>query len=571
MSGFQSPITIGEAMEHIRRHEYLIPAFQREYVWSSSQVERLFDSLMKGYPISSMLFWKVKDEGKTKYRFYEFLRYFIQNHHTHNELFNTSSVNDFYAVLDGQQRLTSLYIGLYGSYAYHRYYHKYENNENNYPTRHLYLNISRLLQEESDMTYYFNFRDKKETLEKPLIVDNNGEKWFKVGYITTLHSPDYDLGDFVTDNHLERNERKILERLEHVIFTDLLINFYEEDTPNPDIAVNIFVRINSGGTALSFSAILLSLMIAGWKEKDAKIEINHLVDGINAKGFSISNDFVLKSLLYLYHRDVRFRIQNFTNDFITLIESNWENIRNSIISLFDLMLSFGFNNWTLTSYNATLPILYYIYHLDIYKNFVNGTAYKENRTIVKRWLLKSLVLKTFTGSSDRALSASRKAFTDDITKHYISQDFQNFPSDELSKVLSQTTLSTEGYEELLSTQKDNKFAFSILALLYPNLDYKNNNFHLDHLHPVASFNATIHDWNIYNSILNLEMLDANENESKNAKSLEQWVKDETKEGNRKDFLLNHLIPDVDLSINNFQNFIEKRKQLLIQKLQELFI
>lgn len=55
MSGFQSPISIGEAMEHIHRPEYLIPAFQREYVWGADQVERLFDSLMKGYSISSMI------------------------------------------------------------------------------------------------------------------------------------------------------------------------------------------------------------------------------------------------------------------------------------------------------------------------------------------------------------------------------------------------------------------------------------------------------------------------------------------------------------------------------------
>lgn len=501
------------------------------------------------------------------------MSYFIQNHHTHNELFDTNSVNDFYAVLDGQQRLTSLYIGLYGSYAYHRYYHKYDNTENNYPTRHLYLNITRLRQEEeSDMTYYFNFRDKKETKEKPIFIDNCGEKWFKVGYISTLHnnSSEYDLEDFASEYKLERSERKILKKLENVIFTNLLINYYEEDTQNPDIAVNIFVRINSGGTALSISAILLSLMIAGWKEKDAKTEINHLVDGINAKGFSISYDFILKSLLYLYHRDVRFRIQNFTNDFISLIECNWENIRNAIISLFDLMQSYGFNNWTLTSNNATLPILYYLYHRGIYKNFVNGTAYKDERSIIKKWLLKSLVLKTFTGSSDRALSNSRKAFTDDVAKQNINPQIQQFPFRELSIVLNQTTLSEEGYEGMLNTQKDDKFAFSILALLYPNLDYKNNNFHLDHLHPAASFDERIHDWPTYNSILNLEMLDANENESKNAKPLEQWVNEETKDIDRHAFLSTHLIPDVDLSINNFSNFIDARKKLLIKKLQDLF-
>lgn len=571
MSGFQSPITIGEAMEHIRRHEYLIPAFQREYVWGADQVERLFDSLMKGYPISSMLFWKVRDDGKLKYRFYEFLNYFIQNKHTHNNLYDASSVNDFYAVLDGQQRLTSLYIGLFGSYAYHQYRHSYDYSENNYPTRHLYLNISREFQEEeSDMTFKFLFRDKKETNEKPLFVDGSGDKWFKVGHIVSLHNQDYDLDDFSTDNALERTEKKILKKLDKVIFTDLRINFYEEDTQDPDVAVNIFVRINSGGTALSFSAILLSLLIAGWKEKDAKTEISNLVDVINSKGFSITYDFILKSLLYLYHNDVRFKIQSFTNDFIAKIEDNWEKIRNSIIALFDLMHGYGFNYRTLTSYNATLPVFYYIYHRDLYNNFANGMAYKTERANIKVWLLKSLILRTFTGSSDGALNTSRKAFTDSMAGQYILPSVQNFPSQELSKLLKQTALSDENFEQLLYTQKDDKFAFSILALLYPNMDYKNNNFHLDHLHPAASYSEDISEWYVYNSILNLEMLDANVNESKNDKPLKQWIDEETKDKDRQVFLNAHLIPDVDLSLDNFNNFIEARKIMLVGRLKEMF-
>lgn len=60
MAGFQSPITIYQAIKSIENNEYLLPAFQREFVWSTYQIEGLFDSLMQGYPISSMLFWKVK-------------------------------------------------------------------------------------------------------------------------------------------------------------------------------------------------------------------------------------------------------------------------------------------------------------------------------------------------------------------------------------------------------------------------------------------------------------------------------------------------------------------------------
>lgn len=64
MAGFQTPISISDALERIKRQEFLLPAFQREFEWGSKRIEMLFDSIMRGYPISSMLFWKVKDKTR---------------------------------------------------------------------------------------------------------------------------------------------------------------------------------------------------------------------------------------------------------------------------------------------------------------------------------------------------------------------------------------------------------------------------------------------------------------------------------------------------------------------------
>ncbi|HEX2901673.1 MAG TPA: DUF262 domain-containing protein, partial [Bacteroidia bacterium] len=166
MPGFQSPITIHQAIERINRSEFLLPAFQREFVWKPNQIEQLFDSLMQGYPISSMLFWKVKGSTKADFRFYQFLKKYIEFHAIHNDTIATNGVNDFHAVLDGQQRLTALYIGLCGSYAYHQYRRAYAYSEWSYPTRHLYLNISSEYgEEESDKKYKFLFLDKAVTQE----------------------------------------------------------------------------------------------------------------------------------------------------------------------------------------------------------------------------------------------------------------------------------------------------------------------------------------------------------------------------------------------------------------------
>jgi hypothetical protein len=65
------------------------------------------------------------------------------------------------------------------------------------------------------------------------------------------------------------------------------------------------------------------------------------------------------------------------------------------------------------------------------------------------------------------------------------------------------------------------------------------------------------------------MLDANENMSKNNMSLNSWVVQETKTKNRKQFLDNHLLPDIDFSFKNFTEFIDERKKILIDKLKDI--
>jgi len=65
------------------------------------------------------------------------------------------------------------------------------------------------------------------------------------------------------------------------------------------------------------------------------------------------------------------------------------------------------------------------------------------------------------------------------------------------------------------------------------------------------------------------MLDANENMSKNDLNLKDWVEKETNENNREQFLNLHIIPNVDLTLENFSEYHEKRKEILMNKLKTL--
>ncbi|NQV48953.1 MAG: hypothetical protein HQ507_00540 [Candidatus Marinimicrobia bacterium] len=267
---------------------------------------------------------------------------------------------------------------------------------------------------------------------------------------------------------------------------------------------------------------------------------------------------------------------NFSKSNAIEFEKQWERIRDTILSVFDLIISFGFTESTLTSKNALIPIIYYLYHCNLDHSFNTRVEFIEDRANIKKWLHASLVKRLFGGTSDNVLSQIRKAFTEDVTKTPIPDGLSHFPVDTVNSQLKKDSgISDEFIEELLMTQKDNKYAFSLLALLFPNLDFKNNNFHKDHLHPENSFSVLTEDlgvkidWKEYNSLKNLQMLDANENMSKNAESLDIWVEKETRTKDRTSFLINHHIPDVDLGLDNFIEYLAKRSDILKAQLKEL--
>lgn len=115
-SGFSTPITIKDAIDNIVSSTYLLPAIQRKFVWSSDKIEKLFDSIMRGYPVNSFMFWEIKDSNiKNSFKFHPFLIEYREFFKEDNPDIDTKSNSDFFAVIDGQQRLTSIYIGLKGS------------------------------------------------------------------------------------------------------------------------------------------------------------------------------------------------------------------------------------------------------------------------------------------------------------------------------------------------------------------------------------------------------------------------------------------------------------------------
>ena len=99
---YESPLTIADVIGDISENRYVLPSIQREFVWSTTQIERLFDSVMQEYPIGAFLFWELADGQNTLYDFYGFLQNYHEKKARHNTKINLSGSDNAVAVLDGQ-------------------------------------------------------------------------------------------------------------------------------------------------------------------------------------------------------------------------------------------------------------------------------------------------------------------------------------------------------------------------------------------------------------------------------------------------------------------------------------
>jgi uncharacterized protein with ParB-like and HNH nuclease domain len=274
--------SIRDAIEEINK-TYFLPAIQREFVWDTSRVEKLFDSVVGDYPISSFLFWKVKEENKKDWISYEFLRNFDQES-PHNDEADLSGVNkDIYLVLDGQQRLTAINIGLRGSYRY--FYYRWRKTE-------LFLNLlkpfGRNDENPEELEFQFQFR------ESPHSEDPEKELWYKVGRILDFMDSEDAKLDIKSDiegynDQLKNNAQKLIGRLHARIHTYKLVNYYEEKSQEYDKVVEVFIRANTGGKTLEYSDILLSTATAKWKNLNARDEIYNFTDDVNKIGLGYSH------------------------------------------------------------------------------------------------------------------------------------------------------------------------------------------------------------------------------------------------------------------------------------------
>ena len=526
---------------------FWLPNIQRNFVWKEAQIERLFDSLMRDYPIGTLLVWKTKSTIKH--------RKFIDNYKADTDF------TDFYVpdndeckllILDGQQRLQSLLIGLWGSYN----------------GRELYFDIlSGSHTPPEDIKYIFKFQNNRPA-----------NTWIKLkdivfGEDTVPADTRRILGSLQLEMTEEDKDQinENISTIHNVFKAEDRIVYQEFDSVekpklySEDDVVEIFIRANSGGTPLGKSDLLFSLLTSDWEEAEEKMEC--LLEDLNKEGYAFTRDFVLKTCLTLLDTGASYKVEKFRDlSIIKSMISEWERIENSIKCIKDFLYGSTYlrSKKSLKSYLTLIPIIYFHYH-----NKDKWDSLKH----LDHYILKTLLAGSFSSSPDNLIDNCIKEIREskEFTNKKIFKIIQN---DGRSLKISKDDLLKQDY----SKRNDLHLLFN---MWYEKINYqpsyRGNELQIDHIFPTSILrkiklpnNAKMMKYKPEdrNQIANLMLLTMNENGAGGKGDTEpsEWFADKPDT-----YLKQHLIPqDPELwKIENFDKFIGARKQLIVDKFRKL--
>jgi hypothetical protein len=584
--GHKEPMSIASALRQIQDRKLILPAIQREYVWKPSQIIRVFDSVMRGYPVGSFLSWKVSPETIGKFKFYGFMTEYSAFDNRHNPVIDIPTDREVVAILDGQQRLTSLNIGLRGTYAY-KNHGGWANKVWSYPERRLHLNLaSEAPENELGLQYHFQFLTKKDVDASS---DDESKKWLPVSEI--FYASDTATLIQLLAKHKVGNDPEasaLVSKLWEAVHKTASLHFYEEDDQDIERVLDIFVRVNSGGTVLSYSDLLLSIATAQW-EGDARAAVHGLVDALNqtGNGFSFSRDTILKSGLMMADvRDIGFKVKNFTTTNMAKLEADWDVMSKSLHVAVGLLSDFGLSDGSLTADSVLIPVAYYVHHRGLDHSYRESPKSREDRESLRSWVLRSLIVRGVWGSGLDTLLR-------DLREIIKTQGDSAFPVAEIERAMSRRgkplTVTDALVDDILCLSYGKARTFAVLAALFPHVDTRNQ-FHVDHVFPAAlldkkSLRRQKKDdgttrftpdeidklLDLRDRLPNLELLPGLENIGKSAKLPEKWLAAEYPSAHdRSAFLERNALPQsLPLSVEEYRDFFDERSAKLAARIHSL--
>lgn len=555
-----SSITVYEALEYIENGKYVMPAFQRQYVWSMEQIEKLWDSILLDYPIATFLFWHVDEENVSWDTYFcNFLSEITfdsrkQADSVNYELSNINVKITDTAVLDGQQRLTSLFLSLFGRAYIRQKYVRKKVTGGTVVKLLIELNKHKLTVDEEE------YNSKKFDIKFTEKVGKLSPTQFEINNILEDKFQDKNTRDHAIENTIsnvpadsKEYARNILNKLYRKIFVDKLIRYTEIQDMKQDDALEMFVRFNSGGKALKKHEITMSILEAYWP--NAKTEFGNLLNG-SYTGFG--SDFIVRSALMLYGDVVK---SNINKQIADDLKNNWQDFKKTLKNLEDVLkgMKIEVSRFS-SSWNVLLPIIYFMYY---------NPKYVSNLDDIRAYLIRAVLFTYFQSGTTSKLQQMKSNINDndyEITIDMLEQ-------------MNDLRVTDGKIDDIINSEKGSRVAGETLYFL--GVDWINRNFKYeqDHLHPYDRFDSTkpisvsMDDWRRWrgnrNRLPNLQLLEGRSNGSKNSMRLVDYYND-MNDVQKAEFRKEALIPDdVSLELENFEEFYEKRKTLLMVKIRQL--
>ncbi len=598
--------TISTIIEKANSNVICLPSIQRQFVWGASQIEMLFDSIYQGYPIGTFLIWNVKKEDINAYKFYYLLRDYHEKDKTFNEAAPSPSLaKEVEAALDGQQRMTALFIALQGSYSTKKP-GGHINNPAAYIKRHLYFNLLGFKgadpSQDSEGLNLFKMMSDQELIKQNEVGSSYSFWVIAKDFIDNsiwgdlddkVEEEDQVLMDYlkkINSNYIngliEKNDTEFRILLKHILkfkkrlHEEKIISYYSINSKTKlDEVAEIFIRINSGGTKLSKSDLLFSTVISNWEA--GRDKIHQLIKDVKQLGYEIDTDFLMRTCLYLTESEILFKVENFKQDIVDKIIDQFEkeddviDIRKAVLRTFNFLKEdLGIAEKTLKSKNVLIPLVYHIYKGG---NIDSEVSIKE----IQKYIYISLLKKVFGSHGDTLLSKLRNGVIQNPRDNFNFKNLVNSITEKEKRKLYD--ISLEDIEDFLKIEKGDE-GWLVLSLIYPPLNHEMTSYDQDHLHPRSKFKKKIFE------NIDFESIDALKDTIPNLGFLTPRDNRKAKQDNSLIDYINNIIPatqlteykifnliDLELSlelkdfINFYTNRKEKMKQILCDKLEVDFL
>jgi len=367
-----------DVVRNITERKYQLPSIQRPFVWEEDQILRLLDSLMCSYPIGAVMAWKPTEKIKC--------RPFMENYSSGDRLLSQLPIpaeERAFMILDGQQRLQSLYICFNGRYNGER----------------MYLRIDRLADtSESNLHYEFDFLADNEAEADPAWVHVSELIQLKVSKINQfvhkrLPAAPAEIHDLAIE---------IISTFVQEFAMDQSLLFQEvEEELDYNHVLEVFERVNSGGTKLSKSDLLFSTVTL--KIPDMEERFIRIVDDLNGNNtHSFNTDFVIKTAFVVFNKKAKYDFNKLRdNSFIDTLATEFDNLERVFTAMRfwlegkALIKSGRF----LRSQMALIPIIDY---LMINKKYL-GPDDGEESTWIKQYLYMAFFARLFSRALDNTL------------------------------------------------------------------------------------------------------------------------------------------------------------------------